>query len=118
MSASAARTASRTVFASSVLPVSCCSALSSRIGMIGRRADADGDAFAFAVGAQLDLRRRRDEGKIAAPRIHLVKADADPLPCQTGKRTPVRQAPAGRLVIIGPTKKSRAGMSVVLPPAR
>ncbi len=46
-------------------------------GKIGGRADADGDALAFAVVAELDLRRRRHEGEIAAPRVHLVKADAD-----------------------------------------
>src|ERR1700690_1222305 len=46
-------------------------------GEIGDRADADGDAFTLAVGAQLDLRRRRHEGEVAAPRVHFVKSDAD-----------------------------------------
>src|ERR1700690_1870870 len=45
--------------------------------MIGSGADADHDAFAFVVSAKLDLRRRRDESKIAAARIHLMKAAAD-----------------------------------------
>ena len=87
-------------------------------GVIGRRADADGDPFAFVVGAKFDLRRRRHESKIAAARIHLMKAGADLSPCQTGNRTPVRQAPSGSVVTIAPTWKPRAGISAVLPPAR
>ena len=64
---------------------------------IGRRADADGDAFAFAVGAKLDLRRRRDESEIAAPRIHLMKADADSFaaPDRKAHAGQARAVPAG-----------------------
>ena len=58
-------------------PSSCCSALSSRMGKSVAAPTPMAMRLAFAVVAELDLRRRRHEGEIAAPRIHLVKADAD-----------------------------------------
>ena len=43
----------------------------------GRRADADREPAAAAVLVERDLRRRRDEGEVALPRVDLMKADAD-----------------------------------------
>ena len=77
MPASASVTAAFTAAGSSAPPVSLLLGAVEPQRKIGHRADADGDAFAFAVVAKLDLRRRRHEGEVAAPRIHLVKADAD-----------------------------------------
>ena len=57
--------------------VNCCSALSSRIGKSVAAPTPMAMRLACAVGAKLDLRRRRHEGEVAAPRVHFVKADAD-----------------------------------------
>ena len=80
---------------------------SSRSGTSVAAADADGERCARAVAVERDLRRRRDEGEVAAPRIHLVEADADPRlgPNRKAHAGRDRRRPAARS-IIGPMKKS------------
>ena len=89
--------------ASSVPPVNCCSALSSRIGMIGRRADADGDAFASCrrpsstcAAAETKAKSLRRAFTSWKPMPTLARARPE-----SARRSDTRRPAA--LVIIGPT---------------
>ena len=86
MSASASSTAARTAFGSSVPPVNCCSAPSSRIGMIRRRADADGDALALAVASSSTCAAAATKAKSLRRALTSWKP-MPTLPGHTGKRT-------------------------------
>ena len=54
-------------------------------GNISHSSDTDGATQALTVVVELNLRRSRHQGKVAAPRADLVKSDPDPVTRPNGK---------------------------------
>src|SRR5262245_34886826 len=72
---------------------------------LGHGADADSEAPARPVRIERELRGRRSEGKVAAPRVDLVKAGPDPA-------TPYRKAHGGETGGGGQGGRHRSGEEI------